>query len=76
MAVQELEGQVQAMHLPEPVEKAWKDVEHDLSDNPISKGVDSLQKLTDPSVRRQSHAGVPDVLQQQPIRMMPPNDQG
>jgi hypothetical protein len=49
--VQELEGQVQGMHLPDNVEKAWKDVEHDLSENPLSKGVDSLQKLTDPSVR-------------------------
>jgi hypothetical protein len=42
---------VQGMHLPDNVEKAWKDVEHDLSENPLSKGVDSLQKLTDPSVR-------------------------
>jgi hypothetical protein len=41
---------VQGMHLPESVEKAWKDVEHDLSDNPVSKGVESLQKITDPSV--------------------------
>ena len=49
--MQELEGQVQGMHLPDNVEKAWKDVEHDLSENPVSKGVESLQKLTDPSVR-------------------------
>lgn len=51
IVVQELEGQVQGMHLPDNVEKAWKDVEQDLSENPVSKGVESLQKLTDPSVR-------------------------
>ena len=49
--MQELEGQVQGMKLPDNVEKAWKYVEHDLSENPVSKGVESLQKLTDPSVR-------------------------
>lgn len=50
ICMQEIEGQVQSMKLPEKVENAWKDADKHLSENPVSKGVESLQHMVDPSV--------------------------
>lgn len=40
------------MHLPEAVQEVWKDADKTFGpDNPVSKGVENLQHIVDPSVR-------------------------